>query len=149
MRSNVLTLVAAAAMAWLMAQSPRLAAQGDSTMHIHPQPTAQAWESAGGFARALYEATMRMHDDMLRTPPSGNADVDFLVQMIPHHEGAVEMARLHLAAGNDPLIRRLAEEIIASQQAEITAMKARLEILRKGADPRPDGYPSLGGTRGQ
>jgi hypothetical protein len=42
----------------------------------------------------------------------------------------------------------LAEEIIAGQQAEIAAMKARLEILRKGADPSPGGFPSLGGTRG-
>jgi uncharacterized protein (DUF305 family) len=97
----------------------------------------------------LYDAAMRMHDDMLRSPPSGNADVDFLVQMIPHHEGAVEMARLYLSSGNDPLIRRLAEEIIANQQAEINAMKARLEILRKGADSSPGGFPALGGSRGQ
>lgn len=92
---------------------------------------------------------MRMHDDMLRFPPSGNPDLDFLSQMIPHHEGAVEMARLYLAAGSDPLVRRLAEEIIAGQQAEIAAMKARLEILRKGADPSPGGFPSLGGSPGR
>jgi uncharacterized protein (DUF305 family) len=142
-------LATAATLSWLLAQNLHLSAQGDSTMHIHSQPIVQAWESAGGFAQALYKTTMRMHDDMFRTPPSGNADVDFLIQMIPHHEGAVEMARLHLAAGTDPLIRRLAEEIIASQQAEIAAMKSRLAILRKGADPTPDGFPSLGGTRGQ
>jgi uncharacterized protein (DUF305 family) len=150
MRSSLLALVATAVTAWLLVQSPRPAAQVNSTMHTHSQPSsAQAWESAGGFPRALYDATIRMHEDMLRTPPSGSADVDFLVQMIPHHEGAVEMARLYLISGNDPLVRRLAEEIIASQQAEIAAMKARLEILRKGPDPSPDGFPSLGGTRAQ
>jgi uncharacterized protein (DUF305 family) len=90
-----------------------------------------------------------MHEGMLHSLPSGNADVDFLVQMIPHHQGAVEMARLYLVAGNDPLVRRLAEEIIAGQQTEIAAMKARLEILRKGADPNPGGFPSLGGARGR
>jgi hypothetical protein len=89
-----------------------------------------------------------MHEEMLRTPPSGNANLDFLAQMIPHHEGAVEMARLYLVSGNDPLLRRLAEEIIAGQQAEITAMKARLEILKRGPDPSPGDFPSLGGTRG-
>jgi hypothetical protein len=88
-----------------------------------------------------------MHEKMLRTPASGNADLDFLAQMIPHHQGAVDMARLYLISGNDPFVRRLAEEIIAGQQAEITAMQARLDILRKGPDPSPGDFPSLGGTR--
>jgi len=79
---------------------------------------------------------------------SGNPDVDFLAMMIPHHQGAIAMARLALVHGGDPLTRRLAEEIIASQQAEIEAMVARLAILRRGADPAPGGFPALGGTRG-
>jgi hypothetical protein len=59
------------------------------------------------------------------------------------------MARLVLIHGQDPLTRRLAEEIIAGQQAEIMAMKARLNILNQGADPNPGGYPALNGVRGQ
>jgi uncharacterized protein (DUF305 family) len=89
-----------------------------------------------------------MHKDMMAPRPTGNPDLDFLATIIPHHAGAVEMARLLLIHGRDPLVRRLAEEIIAGQQAEIAAMEARLRILRQGADPHPDGYPSLGGTRG-
>jgi uncharacterized protein (DUF305 family) len=89
-----------------------------------------------------------MHREMMAPGPTGSADVDFLSTMIPHHAGAVEMARLVLLHGKDPLVRRLAEEIIAGQQAEIAAMQARLAILRKGDDPRPDDYPSLGATRG-
>jgi uncharacterized protein (DUF305 family) len=69
--------------------------------------------------------------------------------MIPHHAGAVEMARLILIHGKDPLVRRLAEDIIASQQAEIAAMQGRVKILRQGADPDPGGYPALGSTRGR
>lgn len=92
---------------------------------------------------------LKMMDDMHGPGYSGNADVDFLAMMIPHHQGAVDMARLALIHGKDPLARQLAEEIIASQQAEIMAMKARLEILRKGADADPGGYPALGGVRGQ
>jgi len=110
---------------------------------------ASAWAGGDAFARALYAGMVRMHGDMLRAPPTGDADRDFLAMMIPHHEGAVEMARLLLIHGKDPLVRRLAEDIIAGQQAEIEAMKARLQILSKGADPNPGGFPSLGGTRGQ
>ena len=58
------------------------------------------------------------------------------------------MARLVLIHGRDPLVRRLAEEIIATQQTEIAAMQARLKILKQGTDPSPDGYPALGSTRG-
>jgi hypothetical protein len=75
----------------------------------------------------------QMMEDMHAPGYSGNPDVDFLAMMIPHHEGAVEMARLALIYGTDPLTRRLAEEIIASQTAEIAAMKERLAILRRGA----------------
>lgn len=150
MRSTMYTLAATVAVVWLLGQSLHPTANSETITHVHPQrSSAEQWSSAMGFPRSLYEAAMRMHEDMLRSPPTGNADVDFLVQMIPHHEGAVEMARLYLGAGNDPLVRRLAEEIIAGQQAEIAAMKARLVILRKGADPSPGGFPSLGGSRGQ
>jgi uncharacterized protein (DUF305 family) len=100
------------------------------------------------FASALAAAMDKMHREMMAPRATGHADVDFLVTMIPHHAGAVEMARLVLLHGKDPLVRRLAEEIIAGQQAEITAMHARLAILRQGEDQRPDGYPTLGGTRG-
>jgi hypothetical protein len=100
------------------------------------------------FTRGLIASMDTMHKDMMAPRPTGNPDVDFLATMIPHHAGAVEMARLLLIHGRDPLVRRLAEEIIAGQQAEIAAMEARLRILRRAADPDPGGYPSLGSTRG-
>jgi uncharacterized protein (DUF305 family) len=91
----------------------------------------------------------KMMHDMHAPGYSGDPDMDFLAMMIPHHQGAVDMARLVLIHGQDPLTRKLAEEIIASQQAEIMAMKARLDILGKGADSDPGGYPALHGTRGR
>lgn len=114
----------------------------------HSVGAANAWAQGDEFARAIASGMDKMHRDMMAPLPTGNADVDFLATMIPHHAGAVEMARLVLIHGKDPLVRQLAEEIIAGQQAETAAMQARLKILQPGADPNPGGYPALGGTRG-
>lgn len=88
-------------------------------------------------------------DDMHVPGYTGNADIDFLAMMIPHHAGAVDMARLVLEHGRDPATRRLAEEIIASQTVEIESMARRLQMLRRGPEkPGAETFPALGGTRG-
>ena len=66
-----------------------------------------------------------MHKDMA-IAFTGDADVDFVKGMIPHHEGAVEMAKVLLAHGKDPMLRKLAEEVIKAQESEITLMQAWL-----------------------
>ncbi len=142
-------LVAGAALLGLAALQPVTpTARGQMHHGAHLARGAEAWTSGDPFARDLYASMARMHEEMTARPPSGDPDRDFLAMMIPHHAGAVEMARLVLIAGKDPLVRQLAEEIIAGQQAEIAAMRARLAILDRGADPAPGGFPALGGTRG-
>ena len=79
---------------------------------------------------------------------SGNPDADFLAMMIPHHAGAVDMARLVLVHGRDPITRQLAQDIIAGQTSEIESMARRLEVLRSASARRAPDYPALGGTRG-
>lgn len=71
---------------------------------------------------AFMEANDRMHQ-MMMMDYSGNADVDFIRGMIPHHLGAVEMAKIALEHGKDPEVRKLAEGIIAAQEAEIKWME--------------------------
>jgi hypothetical protein len=96
------------------------------------------------FTADMHGGMERMMRDMHSDAPSGDPDIDFLVMMIPHHAGAVDMARLVLRAGRDPLVREIAEKILASQLAEIDGMRGRLAALKQ-CEPA---YPSLTGNRG-
>lgn len=125
-----------------------LAVAGCGAAGHGPAAHAPSGVSAPGFAGGMRAAMAGMTRAMAAAAMSGDPDRDFLAMMIPHHEGAVEMARLVLLHGRDPLVRRLAEEIVAGQQVEIASMRARLEVLRAGRDIDPGGFPALGGTRG-
>ena len=70
-------------------------------------------------------AMHRMHEETNRISMSGDIDRDFVALMIPHHRSAVEMARTYLRHGKDPELRRLSENVIASQEAEIRQMSGR------------------------
>jgi uncharacterized protein (DUF305 family) len=81
----------------------------------------------GPSSMAFMEANDRMHQGMA-IEFTGKADVDFIRGMIPHHQGAVEMARIVIEHGSDPEVRKLAEAVIAAQEAEIKWMEEWLAV---------------------
>src|SRR5215471_17288649 len=78
------------------------------------------------FGEQLMRSMEIMDKDMIAAPMTGDPDHDFSVMMIPHHQGAVDMAKAVLLYGKDPVLRRLAQEIIVTQQQEIEVMRLRL-----------------------
>lgn len=77
-------------------------------------------------AKGYIEAMDRMHEVMGKVDYSGDPDVDFVRGMIPHHQAAIDMAKVQLEHGKDPEIRKLSEEIIKAQENEIKQLEAWL-----------------------
>ena len=88
--------------------------------------------TAKSFAVLMDEAMAIMDQGMQRAPMDGGADHDFVTMMIPHHQGAVDMAKAVLLYTQDPAMRNLAQGIITEQQYEIQLMQAWLEQHKKG-----------------
>jgi uncharacterized protein (DUF305 family) len=92
---------------------------------------AQMRPSVVEFDHAMQLSMSRMDSGMKAAPMNGNIDHDFAAMMIPHHQGAIDMAKAELLYGKDPVMRRLAKEIIVDQQSEIEVMQ--LWLSKKSA----------------
>jgi uncharacterized protein (DUF305 family) len=102
------------------------AQQGHQGHHGHAPPAAAAKEAPS--TKAFRAVNDKMHANM-DLKFSGDADVDFLRGMIPHHQGAIDMAKIVLEHGKDARVRKLAEEIIRAQEAEIAEMNEWLKEM--------------------
>ena len=108
-----------------------LTASAQPVMHGHDRTGPRAADSAeAGFQHEMAQAMRRMDEGMM-IRPSANADRDFAAMMIPHHEGAIDMAKAELEYGRDPVLRRLAQGIIVEQQQEIELMRRRLDSIKE------------------
>lgn len=86
-----------------------------------PPPTGAERAFLADTGRAM--ATM---DAGMMTKPTGNVDKDFVAMMVPHHQGAIDMAIIELRYGHNEQLKRIAQEIIVDQQQEIAAMHLAL-----------------------
>lgn len=104
---------------------------------------APAFAAGPGEAPFLAEndAAMKKMMAAMEIKPSGDVDRDFVDMMVPHHQGAIDMARAVLRYGKNEQIRRLAQEIIVTQQQEIVVMR------RAVGEPLPPSVPSPTGAQ--
>ena len=106
-----------------LAVSGALASAGSAFAQSHQGHGSHGASAADSAATAAYKAVNdKMHKDMM-VAFTGDADADFVRGMIPHHQGAIDMAKVVLAHGKDPELRKLANAIITEQEKEIAFMR--------------------------
>ena len=102
----------------------------DHSKMDHSQLGAAAPPAVGATADAASTTAFKSANDKMHAgmniPFTGNADKDFVNGMVPHHQGAVEMAKIVLQYGKDPALKKLARDIVKAQDKEIAFMKAWL-----------------------
>lgn len=108
-----------------------------STLRAEDRQLAQAGVEPGDLGVPAHMTGMADDPAMLRTAKP--FDPEFLSMMIPHHAGAVSMARAELATGSDPELKQLAQRIADDQQREIAAMRDHLKHLEGDAEPSTHG----------
>jgi uncharacterized protein (DUF305 family) len=106
-----------------LALSGALASSGHALAQSHQGHGSHGASAADSAATAAYKAVNdKMHKDMM-VAFTGDADADFVRGMIPHHQGAIDMAKVVLTHGKDPELRKLANAIITEQEKEIAFMR--------------------------
>lgn len=114
--------------------------------HHHEAASGLADESP--FLRENDAAMVKMMDGMA-VKPTGDVNRDFAEMMIPHHQGAIDMAVAYLRYGSNEQLKRLAQEIIVAQQQEIAAMRMALGDPLPPSDAVPTQVEPVGATTTQ
>ena len=105
-----------------------------------PVPHRATGSAHAPFMAENHAAMDKMMESMAITP-SGDVDRDFTAMMVPHHQGAIEMAQAELRYGRNEQLRRLAQGIIVTQQQEIVAMRLAVGQPPASAAPSPGSHP--------
>jgi uncharacterized protein (DUF305 family) len=102
------------------------------------------WQDGSDEAPFLAENQSAMHKMMadMAVKPIGDVDRDFVAMMVPHHQGAIDMARAELKYGHNELLRRLAREIVTNRQQEITVMRLAVDDERSSSTDLPAPLPA-------
>ena len=90
-------------------------------------PSSKKEQTEGAAGLEMEQAMEKMHTGMASIKPIGDNDADFVRLMLPHHQAALDMAKVELTHGKDPQMRRLALEIVTDQQSEIELMQLWLK----------------------
>jgi uncharacterized protein (DUF305 family) len=98
-----------------------LSATAQDMQHAPAKP--QTGGDMMGMHGAAMHAAMQQMQQGMDMPMSGDPDQDFAQMMIPHHQGAIDMARIELESGRDPQLREMAQKVIEDQEREIAALK--------------------------
>ncbi|HEX9471260.1 MAG TPA: DUF305 domain-containing protein [Bradyrhizobium sp.] len=135
------TTASVAAVSLIMAHGPTSAHRIRATIPIQyvvdrTEKSSEPKSSEASFMSENESAMSKMMTGMM-VKPTGDVDRDFVAMMVPHHQGAVEMAQAELKYGHNELLRRLAKQIIENQQQEITVMRLAVDDER----PLPAGSP--------
>jgi uncharacterized protein (DUF305 family) len=126
---SLATTASVAATSLALAQVPARTHHVRETMPIQYVADRQDQSREQAFLSENDAAMKKMTADMM-AKPTGDIDRDFVAMMVPHHQGAVDMAQAELKYGRNEQLRRLAQEIIAAQQKEIA-------FMRRAVDERP------------
>jgi primosomal protein N' len=127
----------------LSATSFAFAEDGIKTRHVHGAMPIQTVAEEQPFLSENAAAMDKMMADMT-VKPTGDVDRDFVAMMVPHHQGAIDMAKALLRYGHNEQLRRLAQEIVVTQQQEIAAMRLAVgePLLPSMAPPVQSGEAS-------
>lgn len=114
-----------------MPGTPAPGSQGAMPMPGMPMPGMPLPGSQGAMQmmqnhREMMQSMEKMNRDMTGATMTGDPDRDLVTMMMPHHQSAIDMARIYLRDGKDPTIRKIAQKIIVDQEREIKEFKAWL-----------------------
>jgi uncharacterized protein (DUF305 family) len=157
---SLTTTASVAVTSFALAQDPASTDHVRKTMPIQYVADRPDHPEEQSFLSENDAAMKKMMEDMT-IQPTGDVDRDFVAMMVPHHQGAVDMAKAELKYGHNEQLRRLAQEIVAAQQREITVMRNAVgdgqssaaqppEQPRAGSSPQAapaDGSVAQGGMK--